>query len=444
MSRFSSDAIKFLLVVAAIAALVYLGVSYQRKSGEGKSGSTKESSSIATRYPAPEGLSTHPLVWRAWAKLTLDQEGLEKLLDEALAKEGKDQELNEKIKQLNRSINRQPNPDYTKYFDQALKEDPQNPFNHMSYAFYLFPRDRERAEEEFERALEIEERPEFYAVWAILLANPPMAGGQYFVSNLSAEATARQLKRSAEYMQRAMELDPKNGYFKWAYAYALIDYGEKVEGAEKPSREEILRLVKEGNQAPHLYFPLPPPLPYPLESWQRVWAPWEKLGDLARPEGMMGIWTDRQITKLGQELIAYFKESGDFEVLYQLNDFLLKAPAVRPPDRTFLELHSQLGEEIGRVLREKYPDEISENDAAFVTATYGYAREKIWGQLITMGYRPSRKPELFDVGRWEKNWQRDNRLFDLFYPYQRQLHGEIEKLINKAKRRLEKKGKLSK
>ena len=158
-------------------------------------------------------------------------------------------------------------------FKDAIKAEPDNPLNMVSYAYYLKARQRFKADgasiETESEALQLmddaikiwPDEANFYLVKVHIMTAPHQCNDWFRARALEDIAISRRLPEIRELLAKAEQYDPTNHYVNYYLALLLAQYTPPTEFATV--KDEIMRQIRAGNKKPRGYFFFPPPLrPY--------------------------------------------------------------------------------------------------------------------------------------------------------------------------------------
>ncbi len=242
------------------------------------------------------------------------------------------------------------NPYLIADFEGALKEQPAEPANYVSYGYYLLPR-RDQYEtglKNIEQGITMEEDN---PAWQFLLANAYVcsfrSGDFTRFGTMDRERWKRYQDKYDIVIARAAKMWPDNWYIP--YFAALHQFILTQDFAK------VMDWIKQGNSAQTGWFVFVPPLPLTIESWDTV-PDRDSYFDLQWNYGfyaynMMG---DIVTGALMQEDIA-----SNPDKLWELLSFLYRASSTKPYDRIY---HQYIGSVI-RAIGDCYSQK-GDNDKA--------------------------------------------------------------------------------
>jgi tetratricopeptide (TPR) repeat protein len=155
-------------------------------------------------------------------------------------------------------------------FLDAIEQQPDNPLNHASYAFYLKPRRRfdaaggftdceAEARRQIDKAIELWPDCAAFYMQKIHILTAEQRCHTWFRGNAGEDlALASRVEEVRGLFDKAERYDPNNAYINYANAITLT--GLALEGLFPGIRDEVLREIKAGNAKPYGHFMFPPPL----------------------------------------------------------------------------------------------------------------------------------------------------------------------------------------
>jgi hypothetical protein len=162
------------------------------------------------------------------------------------------------------------NPEIDALFQEAMKAEPDNPLNMVSYAEYLKPRRNyvsKENDEQLPRALELydeaiklwPDESSFYMIKVHALTSPQMVF-EYTRSTYQEESViAGQFDYVQELLAKAEHYDPNNWQINYTRALLTARFAPKDGSPE--TTQAILREIRAGNKKLMGAFAFPPPLP---------------------------------------------------------------------------------------------------------------------------------------------------------------------------------------
>jgi hypothetical protein len=236
------------------------------------------------------------------------------------------------------------NPYLTADFDTALKEQPTEPANYVSYGYYLLPR-RDQYEtglKNIEQGITME--PENPA-WQFLLANAyicPFRSGDFTrFSVLDRERWKRYQDKYDIVIARAAKLWPDNWYIPYfaAQHQFILDQDFK----------KVMEWIEQGNKAESGQFIFVPPLPLTIDNWNAV-PDRDSYFDLQWNYGFYAYNTMGDIVtgSLRDKDIA-----SNPDKLWELLSFFYRASCTKPYDRVYHQYMGRIIRAIGDCYSQK-------------------------------------------------------------------------------------------
>lgn len=164
-------------------------------------------------------------------------------------------------------------------FQDAIENEPDNPLNIATYAYYLKARKRwiedggytnteSEALEQISKAIELwPDEASFYLLKIHIMTAPHLCHDWLRAGALEEIAIARRIPEIRELFDKAEQYAPDNHYVNYYNALTITKFTPAEEFAEV--REEVMREVRTGNRKPLGYFSFPPP----LRPFEAVWRP---------------------------------------------------------------------------------------------------------------------------------------------------------------------------
>jgi len=163
------------------------------------------------------------------------------------------------------------NPSVEQLFIDAIREEPDNPLNVASYAYYLKPRKRQIGEEVFndaepealalmDQAIEIwPDEASFYLLKVHIMTEPHKCH-DWLRSQLAQDIViADRMEEVHDLMTKAEKYYPDNYFINYYHAALTARYSDLINSPD--DFDLVMREIKAGNAKPEGYFFYPPPLP---------------------------------------------------------------------------------------------------------------------------------------------------------------------------------------
>ncbi len=232
--------------------------------------------------------------------------------------------LNKTLEEERDRIYFRANKVFMQFFEDAIRADPTEVANYVSYGLYLRPR-----QGFFEEALRyIQKGPELEPdnpVYHFLLAYSyiaPMKSGIYTRGVGTERFSYRKYKDKFEIeMNRARKLMPENAFLDHFEALVKMFFEDDYERAWE--------LIISGNNKPKSYFILPPPFPALMDYWEYSGLYGYAIG----LESTFGIYPKDMVIYTITKLLERDDIKNDPEKLFELMRFLYNLSNTRPFDR---------------------------------------------------------------------------------------------------------------
>ncbi|MBN2083464.1 hypothetical protein JW859_14810 [bacterium] len=241
------------------------------------------------------------------------------------------------------------NPNIEQLFIDAIREQPENPLNVASYAYYLKPRKRQIGEDVYndaepealalmDQAIEMwPDEASFYLLKVHIMTEPHKCH-DWLRSQLAQDIViAERMNDVHDLLTKAEKYYPDNFFINYYHATLTARYTDLLHSPDDFAL--VMREIKAGDDKSEGFFFYPPPLPTWPSDIQNV----KLLGTETEPKyidqwNFFGHYDPASISLIIQAAPEYLSWPKDKEQVGDLMFFLYKVGRTRPFDRTMFSL----------------------------------------------------------------------------------------------------------